>query len=115
MASSEPPLNVKISPDADEDLWGIWVDNLVRYKIVEHADEYDAFLRAGIKGLAFAHGSGSVLPEFPELRYMVLRKSSRGHGHYIFYKVDPVQDEVKVLRVYHSRMDIVGRLKAQFD
>jgi hypothetical protein len=32
----------------------------------------------------------------------------------VIFKVDEVQQLVKVLHVYHTRMDIQGRLKAQF-
>ena len=45
---------------------------------------------------------------------MILRKSKKGHGHSIIFKVDQAQQLVKVLRVYHTRMDIESRLKREF-
>jgi plasmid stabilization system protein ParE len=114
MATSKSPLIVSISPDANDDLWEIWGDNLEEYKSVDHADNYLAFLRTGINQLAATYDDGQELEGFPEFRCVTLRKSKKGHGHYVIYKVDQAQQLIKVLHVYHTRMDIYGRLKAQF-
>ena len=50
----------------------------------------------------------------PEFRFVTLRKSKKGHGHYVIYDIDEAEQLITVLRVYHTRMDIRCRLKAQF-
>ena len=114
MASGKPPLIVSLSPAADDDLWEIWGDNLEEYKSVDHADSYLDFHRTGINRLATNYNDGKPIEGFEEFQFITLRKNRRGHGHYVIFKVDEAQQLVKVLRVYHTRMDIQGRLRAQF-
>lgn len=114
MASSESPLTVILSPEARDDLWEIWGDNVELYTSVEHADGYLDFLRTGINRLAVTYADGLALEGFREFRYVILRKSKKGHGHFVIYTVDESQQIVMVLRVYHTRMDIQTRLESQF-
>jgi plasmid stabilization system protein ParE len=112
MASGEPPLSVKISPSANADLWEIWLANLERYQSVAQADGYVDFLKQGINLLASQSSEGRPLEGFPEYRFVTLKKSQRGHGHCVIFKVDLALRTVKVLRVLHTRMDIPARLWA---
>lgn len=43
---------------------------------------------------------GRVIDGKPDMRYVVVRKRSRGHGHVIVYEFDEVA--VKVLRIFHT-------------
>lgn len=112
MASERSGLNVTLSPDAEADLLEIWADNADFYQDVAHADAYVGFLLAGIEALAQGYRSGRPLEGYPEYRFVILRKRPRGHGHYVIYSFD--SQAVTVLRVFHTRMDIAGRLRNQF-
>ncbi|AIE85996.1 hypothetical protein [Fimbriimonas ginsengisoli] len=58
MASSKPTITVTLSRDAEDDLIGIWADNVELYKDVDHADGYLHFLRTGINRLATSYAEG---------------------------------------------------------
>lgn len=115
MASGKPSLTVVLSPAANDDLWEIWGDNVQQYKNAGHADAYLEFLRTGINRLATEYEDGKPIEGFPEFQYITLKRSRRGHGHYVIFKVDRAQQLVKVLRIYHTRMDVQGRLTAEFE
>ena len=39
----------------------------------------------------------------PDLRYRIVRRRLRGHGHVLVYKFD--QNEVRLLHVFHTAQD----------
>ena len=111
MASSESPLTIQISRTANGDLWEIWRNNLEQYRSVEHADRYLEFLKLGIQSLLTEPDASRPLRGVPEYRFITLKRSRSGHGHYVVFKVDFALRMVKVLRVLHTRMDIQARLQ----
>jgi plasmid stabilization system protein ParE len=113
MASSKSALVVSLAPAANDDLWEIWGDNAERYGL-EHADSYLDFLRTGINRLSSNYDKGWPVEGFAEFKLVTLKRSRRGQGHYIIFKVDEAEGLVKVLRVYHTRMDVKSRLNAEF-
>ncbi|RYZ72199.1 MAG: type II toxin-antitoxin system RelE/ParE family toxin [Proteobacteria bacterium] len=114
MATKPFPLTVVVAPAAQADLFGIWNDNAERYS-VDHADDYIEFLQAGIDALATEHGDGKPLEDFDEFKFVTRKKKPKGHGHYLIFRVDEAAQIVRVLRVYHTSMDIIGRLKSEFE
>jgi len=115
VASGKPALTVCLSPRAEDDLWAIWGDNLERYQDVHHADGYLDFLRTGINRLATEYGEGRPMAKYPEFKFVTLKKSRRGHGHFVIFRVSESEQIVKVLRVLHTRMDVEERLKKELD
>jgi len=85
MAKGKPLLTVSVSPDADNDLWEIWGDNVQLYKNVDLADSYLAFLRTGINQLGSSYPDGRDVEGFPEFQYVILRRSKKGHGHCVIF------------------------------
>jgi plasmid stabilization system protein ParE len=114
MATSKSPVTVIVSPAAEDDLIEIWGSNVEIYKDVNHADNYLVFLRTEINKLATSYPDARALKGFPEFRFITMKKGRRGHGHYAILDLDEVEQVITVLRVYHTRMDLAGRLKMEF-
>jgi len=87
----------------------IWEYNERKYGC-EHAAAYIEYLQDGIESLATKYADGRKVEGFPHIQGLTLRRSSRGHGHVVIYRVDHEAKTVRILHVYHSRQDIYGRL-----
>ena len=107
MARKPPQLKVVISPRALNALDEIWDWNAGRYD-VDHADNYVDFLTKKTKGLASAYLTGRVVATAPELRYIVIKRTSKGQGHVAVYEI--TDDQVNVLNFYHTAQDWQGKL-----
>lgn len=95
-------MSVAYAPRAAEDLLGIWLWNRDSYG-APHADAYHAFLRAGIAAIPTSITADREVPGRPGLRYRVLRRRRRGHGHIAVYQ--PESDGIRVLHVFHTAQD----------
>jgi len=95
-------LKVNRAPQAIDDLDHIWRWNASRYTVV-HADKYLSYLKDNIDALATNHAKGRPVPARPELRYLMIRRKSRGHGHVVVYSADA--SAVNVVHVFHSAQD----------
>jgi plasmid stabilization system protein ParE len=113
MARRKPRLTVITSPTAADELYDIWLANLKRYNF-DHAESYEAFLKSGINALATDYDDGKEVEGFPELRRVTLKRSSQGQGHVVIYEIDLLAQTVYVHHLYHTRMDIQGRLESEF-
>jgi plasmid stabilization system protein ParE len=102
MASRKRRLKVIVSPIAREDIADIWRWNAATYN-VSHADRYIELLTQAIYNLDKDHGRGRIVTHRPELRYIVIRRRPRGHGHIAVYTVD--DDSVNVLHLFHTAQD----------
>jgi len=102
MASTKSPLATIRSPTAIDELDGIWRWNAERYG-VPHADEYLRYLKDGIDGLATGYTKGKTVGGRPDLRYVLLRRRAKGHGHVAVYSFD--EKEVQVLHIFHTAQD----------
>ena len=108
MARKPPKLKVQFSPRARNSLYEIWEWNASTYD-ADHADAYIAFLEESTNELATEYLTGNVVSVAPELRYIVIRRRTRGHGHVAIYKI--VADTfVNVLNFYHTSQDWQGKL-----
>jgi len=112
VAGSKPPLTVIVTPEAAGELWEIWRHNLERYNF-EHAESYETFLKIGINRLTKVYDEGKGVDGFPELRSIKLKRSRHGDGHIVIYQVDEVQGTVTVFHIYHTKMDVRGRLESE--
>ncbi|HEX4129123.1 MAG TPA: type II toxin-antitoxin system RelE/ParE family toxin [Pirellulales bacterium] len=95
-------LRVIISPAVITALHEIWQWNAERY-CPSHADAYLAFLKRHVYGLDRRYKQGKTLTFRPELRYIMIRRKSKGHGHVVVYRFD--NREVNVLLVFHTAQD----------
>ena len=113
MARRKPHLTVVTSLAATDELFEIWLFNLKRHNF-DHAESYEAFLKSGINELATEYEEGDKVEGFPELRRMALRRSRQGDGHVVIYEIDPLAQSVYIHHLYHTKMDIQGRLESEF-
>jgi len=66
----------------------------------EHAKSYIAFLEKHIAGLGRNYARGKTVGTRPDLRYVLIRRRSHGHGHVAVYSFD--KQAVNVLHVFHT-------------
>jgi plasmid stabilization system protein ParE len=102
MASPESTLTVTVSPTATAELADIWRWNADRYG-EGHADEYVGFLRNTIHQLPVLYKLGRPVTVQPNLRYLVIRRRAKGHGHIAVYRCD--DKSIDVLHVFHTAQD----------
>jgi plasmid stabilization system protein ParE len=109
--ATKQPLTVIYSPTAEEEIWGIWVSNLDRYGY-DHAEDYVAFLRTNIHKLSTDYEDGKPVEGFPELKSLTIKRSRKGDGHIAIYEIDEAFQVVNIHHVYHTKMDVRGRLES---
>ena len=102
MAPGKPPLAIIRSPAAIDELHQIWVWN-VQNNGLARADAYAQFLADCIAKLAVDYAMGAPVQARPDLRYRIVRRRLRGHGHVLVYKFD--QNQVRLLHVFHTAQD----------
>jgi len=102
MARPKPALKVIVAPEAASDLAEIWRWNAERYS-PDHADRYVDLLKQVIYGLDVAHLRGKPVARRPDLRFVLVRRKSRGYGHLVVFRINDVT--VDVLHVFHSAQD----------
>ena len=80
---------------------------------MSQADSYQRFLLREIDALANTYVDGKVLRDFPELQYIICQKSRQGDGHYAIYEVDEDELIVTIHHIFHTKMDVLGRLQKE--
>ena len=94
----------KISKKAKRDLIKIWEYTLRRWSIVQ-ADKYYNLLLSEMQEIANTPLSGK--------NYHSTRQNYLGYkvkSHIIFYRIQD-SEEIEIMRILHSRMDLASRLK----
>ena len=102
MAARSRQRQVSLSTAALETLREIWLWNADRYG-QRRADGYLKFLEAVIDTLARPETNGRPISGRPDLRYLLIRRRSGGHGHLAVFQV--VGNDVIVLRLFHTAQD----------
>lgn len=102
MASPKHPLTVILSPTAVAELHEVWQWNAEHYS-PPHADSYHRFLKERVYGLARIHGLGKPVSGRPDLRYVIIRRKAKGHGHIVVYRVSTAA--VEILHIFHTAQD----------
>lgn len=95
-------LRARFSHEANRSLIQIWLWNAQAYS-ESHADLYVEFLKRRTLELSTSHSLGRVVPTNPNLRYMILRKGARGHGHVVVYEGRVA--EIFVVEFFHTAQD----------
>jgi len=98
-------MKYKISLLVRDDLENIWLYTYENWSI-EQADRYLNQIIDEIEYIAQKPDFGS---DFSYIRTGYNR--SKVKSHIIFYRIDPKNDFVEIIRVLHQRMDIENRLK----
>ena len=93
-----------ISKEALKDLELLWVYTLEKWSL-EQADRYLNLIMDEIEYLALNPKYGK---DFNHIRKGYFR--SRVKSHFIFYKINLKDTQIKVVRILHEQMDIESRL-----
>ena len=91
-----------MSPTALRELRQIWWWNAERHSNL-HADEYVQTIRRATDSLAQDFSAGGSLGAGSGLRYMLVRRKQKGHGHVVVYRFD--DKVVDVLHIFHTAQD----------
>jgi plasmid stabilization system protein ParE len=102
MAARSRQREVGLSTATLETLREIWQWNADRYG-TDHADGYLQFLQTAIETLARPETAGRPIAGRPDLRYLLIRRRTGGHGHVAVFQVDG--NQVTVLRLFHTAQD----------
>jgi plasmid stabilization system protein ParE len=108
MVAETPRLTVVLAPAAIEELVGVWQWNAERYSPT-HANTYVEYLKTTIDGLAATFTRGKLVEGRPDLRFILVRRRAKGHGHVVVYRFNRAR--IDVLHVFHSAQDWPGKLK----
>lgn len=81
---------------------------------MEHADGYEAFLRANLDALTEDFDDGDGISGHPELRRLTIKRRPSGDGHIAIYRVDSTEETVFVLHVLHTKMDVAARIAGDY-
>jgi toxin ParE1/3/4 len=100
-------MNCKISNEAKNDIENIWLYTFEKWSL-EQADHYFDLIMDEIEYIAENPRSGN---DFSDVREGYFR--TRVKSHFIFYKINPKQNEVEIIRILHQRMDIQNRLNEE--
>jgi plasmid stabilization system protein ParE len=91
------------------DLGGIWDWNARKYGD-GHANAYVEFLRNETEQLDNEYARGRTVPTNSALRYQLIRRRKKGHGHVVVYEVNAI---VRILRYFHTAQDWRTKLNVE--
>ncbi|MHA8055283.1 type II toxin-antitoxin system RelE/ParE family toxin [Aquirufa nivalisilvae] len=97
-------MKYKLTKEALNDLELIWLYTLETWS-VDQADRYFDLIMTEIEFLTENPLYGK---DYNHVRKGYL--SSRVKSHFIFYKINQVENEIEIIRILHQRMDIEFRL-----
>lgn len=97
-------MKYKLSKEAAKDLENIWLYTFEHWS-GEQADRYYNLLLDEIEHAAKNPRAGKDYDHVREGYFRIRSKS-----HYIFYKIDSIENVIEIVRILHQRMDIEARL-----
>lgn len=97
-------MKYKISKEAINDLERIWLYTIENWS-VEQADRYFSLIFNEIEFLAKRPDSGKDFSHIRKGYY-----SSKVKSHFIFYRINKMEETLEVVRILHQSMDIETRL-----
>ncbi|AWL08995.1 hypothetical protein HME7025_01132 [Aquirufa nivalisilvae] len=97
-------MKYKLTKEALNDLELIWLYTLETWSF-DQADRYFDLIMTEIEFLTENPLFGK---DYNHVRKGYL--SSRVKSHFIFYKINQVENEIEIIRILHQRMDIEFRL-----
>ncbi|MGV0828951.1 type II toxin-antitoxin system RelE/ParE family toxin [Empedobacter brevis] len=93
-------MKYKISKQAEIDLENIWIYTFEEWSL-KQADYYFDLIINEIEHIA---EDPKVGKDYNEIREGYFR--SRVKSHFIFYKINSVEQKIEVIRILHQQMDI---------
>lgn len=106
-AQSRPALPVIYAPAALQELDAIW-DWTEKTYSRSHAASYIDFLVRHVESLGRRYAQGHAVDVRPDLRYVLIRRKAKGHGHVAVYRFNDT--EVHILHVFHTAQDWQAKL-----
>lgn len=97
-------MKYKISKEALSDLENIWLYTFETWSS-EQADRYYNLIIDEIEFISRSPNSGK---DYSNIRKGYLRTQVK--SHFIFYKINPKENLVEIIRILHQQMDIDNRL-----
>ena len=97
-------MKYKISKEASKDIENIWLYTFETWS-AEQADRYYNLIMDEIEHIARNPQSGK---DYSHVRKGYLR--TRVKSHFIFYKLNPKENLIEIVRILHQQMDIEERL-----
>ena len=112
MKLGRPRLVVVYSPEALDEIDEIAAWNQINYGDAR-AIQYIKFLTGHIDRLEANYPKGRKVDGRADLRYIQIRKRSKGHGHVALYTVDP--GAVTIIHVFHTSQDWQSKILGDAD
>jgi plasmid stabilization system protein ParE len=66
-----------------------------------------------IVNLRTRYDRGKVVPGYPDIRFVVLQRRQKAHGHVVVYRIS--EDTVRVLHVFHTAQDWQSKLSSEIE
>jgi plasmid stabilization system protein ParE len=104
-------VKVVLKPVAENELADIW-DWKAKERGIAHADRYVESLKSSIFALDKTYSKGRKTDSTSNLRYIVIRRRARGHGHLAEYTAD--DNQILVLHVFYTAQDWQGAIAREF-
>lgn len=93
-------MNYKISKQAEIDLENIWLYTFEEWSL-QQADYYFDLLMNEIEYISENPKSGK---DYSNVRKGYFR--SKIKSHFIFYRINPKEEQIEIIRILHQQMDI---------
>ncbi len=82
----------------------IWMWNLEHHGLTQ-AQAYITFIQDQIESLSDHPFIGPALSTRSDLRYLVMKWNSAGHGHVAVYTIDQDDENIIIAHVFHTRQN----------
>jgi plasmid stabilization system protein ParE len=112
VASPKSSRKVVASPAIARELKEIWRWNADNHGIA-HANFYVDSLRQAIRSLQTKYEEGGLIAGNRDLRYLLVRRKKKGHGHVVVYRVG--EEIVHVLHIFHTAQDWRSKARENFE
>jgi plasmid stabilization system protein ParE len=109
MGRTTPALAVIYSATANKEIQGVWKHNAEFYSSADHATDYVKFLYERMENLSTAYEDGKAVETNDKLRYITMKRSSRGNGHITVYRI--TKTAVRSVHVFHTSQNWENKVK----
>jgi len=97
-------MNYKISKQAEIDLENIWLYTFEEWSL-QQADYYFDLLMNEIE---YISENPKTVKDYSNVRKGYFR--SKIKSHFIFYRINPKEEKIEIIRILHQQMDIDSNL-----
>jgi toxin ParE1/3/4 len=97
-------MTFKISKEAASDLENIWLYTCDNWSI----DQADRYFNLIMDEIEYLTNNPHSAKDYGHIRAGYFR--SKVKSHYIFFKINAIENAIEIIRVLHQSMDITSRL-----